>query len=57
MDQVGVTSSASGPITQVDIRVSSNSDSLLLHWGVVHDSQGYIQHYMFLVISVYPKPF
>ncbi|XP_028754486.1 alpha-glucan water dikinase, chloroplastic isoform X1 [Neltuma alba] len=37
--QVGVTSSAPG-LTQIDIEVSSSSDSLLLHWGVICDQQG-----------------
>lgn len=43
MEQVVVISSAPGPITHVDIQVSNNSDSLLLHWGVIHDRTGYIE--------------
>ncbi|TKY58675.1 Alpha-glucan water dikinase [Spatholobus suberectus] len=38
--QVGVSSSVPGAATQVDIKVSYNSDSLLLHWGVVRDQPG-----------------
>ncbi|KAF7809324.1 alpha-glucan water dikinase, chloroplastic [Senna tora] len=38
--QVCVTSSAPGLITQIDIQVSNNIDSLLLHWGVIRDKQG-----------------
>ncbi|KAK7386775.1 hypothetical protein VNO78_27111 [Psophocarpus tetragonolobus] len=38
--QVGVVSSEPGAVKQVDIEVSYNSDSLLLHWGVVHDQPG-----------------
>ncbi|XP_061355011.1 alpha-glucan water dikinase, chloroplastic [Gastrolobium bilobum] len=38
--QVGVSSSAPGAAVQVDIQVSNCSGSLLLHWGVVRDTQG-----------------
>ncbi|KAL2334136.1 hypothetical protein Fmac_015349 [Flemingia macrophylla] len=38
--QVGVSSSVSGAATQVDIKVSYSSSSLLLHWGVVRDQPG-----------------
>ncbi|KAL4638999.1 hypothetical protein ACB092_03G186300 [Castanea dentata] len=35
--QVGVSTPAPGAATQVDIQVSYSSDSLLLHWGLIHD--------------------
>lgn len=35
--QVGVDSVAPGSITRVEIQVSYNSDSLILHWGVIRD--------------------
>ncbi|XP_027348742.1 alpha-glucan water dikinase, chloroplastic [Abrus precatorius] len=38
--QVGVSSSVPGAATHVDIQVSNNNGSLLLHWGVVCDKQG-----------------
>ncbi|XP_057416065.1 alpha-glucan water dikinase, chloroplastic isoform X2 [Lotus japonicus] len=38
--QVGVSSSGPGGATQVDIQVSNKSGSLILHWGVLHESQG-----------------
>ncbi|KAF7829333.1 alpha-glucan water dikinase, chloroplastic [Senna tora] len=37
--QVGVSSIGPGPITKIDIQVSYNSDSLILHWGVLRDMQ------------------
>ncbi|KAL2344367.1 hypothetical protein Fmac_005652 [Flemingia macrophylla] len=37
---VSVSSSVSGAATQVDIKVSYSSSSLLLHWGVVRDQPG-----------------
>ncbi|KAL2337131.1 hypothetical protein Fmac_011577 [Flemingia macrophylla] len=38
--RVGVSSSVSGDATQVDIKVSYSSSSLLLHWGVVRNQPG-----------------
>ncbi|KAH1239080.1 Alpha-glucan water dikinase, chloroplastic [Glycine max] len=38
--QVAVSSSEPGAARQVDIKVSYNSDSLFLHWGVVRDQPG-----------------
>ncbi|KAE9607885.1 putative alpha-glucan, water dikinase [Lupinus albus] len=42
--QVVASSSAPGAARQVDIRVrvSNSSGSLVLHWGVVHDRQGWV---------------
>ncbi|XP_052731324.1 alpha-glucan water dikinase, chloroplastic isoform X3 [Vigna angularis] len=40
MEQVSVSSSQPGAATQVDIKVSYSSGSLLLHWGVVCDQPG-----------------
>lgn len=42
MEQVAVSSSEPGAARQVDIKVSYNSDSLFLHWGVVRDQPGYV---------------
>lgn len=42
MEQVGVSSSGPGGATQVDIQVSNKSGSLILHWGVLRESQGYV---------------
>ncbi|KAK7361648.1 hypothetical protein VNO77_03719 [Canavalia gladiata] len=38
--QVGVSSSGPGAATLVDIQVSNNNGSLLLHWGIVCDKPG-----------------
>ncbi|CAL0330850.1 unnamed protein product [Lupinus luteus] len=40
--QVVASSSAPGATRQVDIQVSNSSGSLVLHWGVVHDRQGWV---------------
>ncbi|XP_019421635.1 PREDICTED: alpha-glucan water dikinase, chloroplastic-like isoform X2 [Lupinus angustifolius] len=40
--QVVVNSSAPVAARQVDIQVSNSSGSLVLHWGVVHDRQGWV---------------
>ncbi|XP_077244216.1 pyruvate phosphate dikinase, PEP/pyruvate binding domain-containing protein [Tasmannia lanceolata] len=37
--QIGVGAPASGSLTQVDIQVTNNSSSLVLHWGAVYDRQ------------------
>jgi len=42
MEQVSVSSSQPGAATQVEIKVSYSSSSLLLHWGVVCDQPGYV---------------
>lgn len=38
--QVNVGSSGSGAATQVDIQLSNTSGSMVLHWGVICESQG-----------------
>ncbi|XP_004509565.1 alpha-glucan water dikinase, chloroplastic isoform X1 [Cicer arietinum] len=38
--QVSVSSSEPGAATQVDLQVSNTSGSMLLHWGVICESQG-----------------
>jgi len=44
MEQVNVGSSGSGAATQVDIQLSNTSGSMVLHWGVICESQGYVQY-------------
>lgn len=51
MEQVSVSSSEPGAATQVDLQVSNTSGSMLLHWGVICESQGYVQYQSFKVIK------
>lgn len=46
MEQVGVSSSVPGAATQVDIQVSNSSGSLVLHWGIICEREGYVQCYI-----------
>lgn len=43
MRQVNLSSSgASGAATQVDVQVSNSRGSMVLHWGVICESNGYV---------------
>lgn len=55
MEQVNVGSSGSGAATQVDIQLSNTSGSMVLHWGVICESQGYVQYQSFQVIWLFIK--
>lgn len=42
MEQVSLSSLGSGAATQVDVQVSNSRGSMVLHWGVICESKGYV---------------